>query len=130
MKKDDVACLALRIVGIYLLATYLPFATMWFAQGDERGLLVSTASFLLTIAPGIILLVFSKQLSRRILPDADGPPATAPLSISDWQCIAFSSIGVLLAAHTFRSVVRSIATFGTLTGSARGGGTMRARLSS
>ena len=110
MKKSDVSCLALRILGIYLVAAYLPWLSMFLGQSDSmspKSLLVFGVS-LLSLVPGIALIAFSKSLSMRIIPGNDQALPDSSLSIADWQSIAFSAIAVLLIAQAVPAIVQGL----------------------
>ncbi len=111
MKKSDVACLALRIIGIYLVASYLPYVSMFIHQSEPMSFkaLLTFGVSLLSLIPGVVLIAFSKGLAVRIMPGADESLPGSSLSIADWQSIAFSAIGVSLIANAVPAITQAIA---------------------
>ncbi len=100
MSSQDVASFVLRLLGVLLLVTSIPIAMAVIADQGGPGLGPLTASVLV----GVALIVWSRPLGSRIAPSPGKPSDAKALSVTDWQAIAFSAIGIMV-------IVRSLEAF-------------------
>lgn len=97
MSREDVATLALKLLGVYFLAGAIPFLGRFVTTLTH--VLVFLVPFLLTVVVGVVLICSARRLGRVLTGDTGDPGVAGSLSVSDWQSIAFSAIGVSLFVH-------------------------------
>ena len=99
MSREDVATLALKLLGVYFLAGAIPFLGHFVTTLRSEHVLVLLVPFLLTVVVGVLLICAARRLGRVLTGDTGAPGVAGSLSVSDWQSIAFSAIGVSLFVH-------------------------------
>lgn len=110
----DVAVIALRLIGLYLLLQCVLLGIM-FVPGMFTSFSGSQLTWLELAAPlgfyagmvgvGICLIVFSEGMGRRLLPRGGGAPSAGAPDGAAWQAIAFAVVGVYLVASTLPQLV-------------------------
>lgn len=109
----DVAVIALRLIGIYILvqaallaAMLIPGVVGVFSLSTVLEELVFPLVLIAGVAGvGVCLLVFSEWIGRRILPRDGGGPAEGASDSLTWQAIAFAVLGVYLVAESMPGIV-------------------------
>lgn len=102
MKTRGVASLAFKILGVFFVAQAVTlFGALPFSlKSGYFGTLLG--SFLLTLLAGFGLVFLSRSLGRRLVPDSENEEFSTSLSVSDWQSIAFSAMGVIFFVAALR----------------------------
>ena len=98
MSRQDVASLVLKLLGVFLLAQWIPYAGSILTTLKRESFFIAGVPFLLMGIVGVVLIAAAGPLSRRLTADAQPSDAPGPLSIAVWQAIAFSAIGVSVLA--------------------------------
>jgi hypothetical protein len=107
--RQDLTTVALRLVAIYLLIRgmeYVPLLGVLLMTGRTVGSYESFFMFMpsgLYLIGGILLMVFAPLAGRLLLPR--GRPINSHPTGSDLQAIAFSVVGVLLAARAMGDLI-------------------------
>jgi len=111
-----IASLASKFIGIYALIQSIPlFGTISqlsaFAKEDPSfsfSLVIATViPALLMASAGVALIIFSNQISRKMLPK-DLPQTNVSISTKEIQTIAFSIVGLLMIVLAFPKIVQII----------------------
>jgi hypothetical protein len=122
MKANQLATLALRLMGIYCLVMSLSFVELFnraifYAATSRDSLSVSLllATFLAPtgwLAAGISLLVFSKPLAERITSETEeeNNGGVTTVSFEQAQALAFAVAGVLIFAQAVPQLIHHIFT--------------------
>ena len=116
MDKIVVASLASKFLGIYALIQSIPLfgniSQLIAFAGDDPSLTLSL--ILATIIPallmvmlGIVLIIFSNIIAKRMLPD-EPEHTKGSLSTKDIQSVAFSIIGLLMIVLAFPKIIQII----------------------
>lgn len=116
----DVAVIALRLIGIYILvqaallgAMLIPGIVSAFSISTVLKELILPLVLIAGVAGvGGCLLVFSEWIGRRILPRDGGGPAAGALDSSTWQAIAFAVLGVYLIVESMPRIVANTVYYG------------------
>ena len=99
MSREDVATLALKLLGVYFLAGAIPFLGRFVTNLGSEHVPVSLVPVLLIVVVSFVLICAARPLGRVLTGDTGMPGVVGSLSVSDWQTIAFSAIGVSLFVH-------------------------------
>jgi hypothetical protein len=120
LTRRDVASLALKLVGIYALLqgtyllVYLPGLLIsyreWSTTVGVEMLFLGLGPYALSLAIGVVLVLFGDRLAPRLLPHSSaaaglGPPTLVRTTGPELQGMAFSVVGVLLVVWSARSLI-------------------------
>lgn len=103
MKKTEFVSLIVRLMGVFYLVTIAPGVIGLVYVKRFSSLLPIMIPHIFVLVISVSLIVFSRQLARIIV---SGPETSevipSHLSISDWQAVLFSGVGVLTMANGVR----------------------------
>ncbi|MHB9027289.1 MAG: hypothetical protein ACYC9O_00820 [Candidatus Latescibacterota bacterium] len=107
MTKRDLVSLAMKLIGVFYLVQVVPLVFSLLLPGDYTN---RSSSFVLgggILAVGLLLVFGGSDIAGFIIPQKENSTVSSALSVSDWQAIFFSVLGV----YTFIQALRSISTF-------------------
>ncbi len=123
MKPNQLATLALRLMGIYCLIASIPavwtaIAAVTFAQAPPAGasrngadlslIMLVVLPFLSRVVIGILLLIYSIPWGEKLTAKDDDAAGTTAISFEQIQALAFAIAGVLIFAHALSSLFTSV----------------------
>ena len=115
MKANQLAILALRLMGIYCLVegiSMLPFfvtATFGGAKGPDFSMAIGGAATLVVIsAVGILLIVFSVSWGGKLTPTEASEEKNSPVTFRQVQVFGFALAGILIFANALPQLFNSI----------------------
>jgi hypothetical protein len=114
MTRGDIASLAIRIIGIYLIVQSLPYLALSveYFQDNIYRIVGGLVPFLACLFFGGALVIFATKIAGWLLPRtavvATEPPGHGP---AQFQAIVFSIIGVLLVVWSAPTLVYILAVF-------------------
>ena len=73
MSREDVATLALKLLGVYFLAGAIPFLGRFVTTLTSEHVLVFLVPFLLTVVVGVVLICAAGRLGRVLTGDTGVP---------------------------------------------------------
>ena len=116
MDKIIIASLASKFLGIYALIQSIPLISsisqlIAFAKDDPllsfRLIIASIIPALLMATAGMILIIFSTKIAKKMLPEEQAQ-TKGSFSTKDIQSIAFSVVGLLMIVLTFPKIIQII----------------------
>ncbi len=121
MKANQLATLVLRLLGIYCLIVIIPFfnlfsTAMIFARNstDNSGIIAVIMAILFLLfwlGTGILLIVFSVPLGRRLTPEESGEDKISAVSFEQVQMLAFAVAGVLIFSEALPQLLNNLSSF-------------------
>ncbi len=94
MTKRDVVSLAVKIIGVFYLVQAVPFVVASLFAGGSAGSSSGVILVLGILVLGALLVWGSEAVGDLLVPKKENAAVPAVLSLSDWQTVAFSAIGV------------------------------------
>jgi hypothetical protein len=120
MKANQLATLVLRLLGIYCLVALYPLfnvfeTALYLSMANNSGgtitLIVAILSLIMWIGTGILLIVFSVPLGRRLPPEESGEDKISAVSFEQVQMLAFAVAGVLIFSEALPQLLNSLWSF-------------------
>jgi hypothetical protein len=107
MTKREITSLSLMLMGFYLFGTQVPFYGLALVGSLQSGRFTACAPALIALGFALLLITRSKQITQKIFPMAEeNAESEQPReSTAGTQAIAFSVVGLLIAAKGLPSIV-------------------------
>ena len=107
MTKRDLVSLAMKVIGVFYLIQIVPFGASFFMSEGLSNRFLQLIPVVGVLGAGLLLVFGSGAIARLIVPHKEDATVSSALSLSDWQTILFSAIGV----STFVQALRSMSAF-------------------
>ena len=109
MKKNDLTSLAVRFMGVYILVSAVPGASVFFVPSAVQSNPLMVLPPLLLIVIAVLFIIYNRRIGSLIVSGIDtGDDIPSAMTVADWQAVLFSAIGVSTVSRGFWSLTNSL----------------------